>query len=93
MMKATTDSLKNDNMVTAVRQLTARLAPISLAEMKHVALLKRTDTKYVMSRQQLYQALSHLSDLYRILDIDRRRLHQSPGAEAPRFICLRPVWK
>jgi len=51
MMKATTDSLKNDNMVTAVRQLTARLAPISLAEMKHVALLKRTDTKYVMSRQ------------------------------------------
>lgn len=34
--------------------LLARFDPISLAEMANVALLNRTDTKYVMSVGQLY---------------------------------------
>ncbi len=77
MMKATSHfSRENDGMATAVAQLTNRFAPTSLAEMKQAALLKRTDTKFVMSIRQLYQALDKMSDRYRVLDIDGKRLHR-----------------
>ncbi|MBN1936558.1 MAG: polyphosphate polymerase domain-containing protein [Anaerolineae bacterium] len=49
---------------------------ISLSEMDHVALFSRTDTKYVLSEEQLSQALARLTDHYRILEIDGRRLHR-----------------
>ncbi len=48
---------------------------IHLSEMGHVALLRRTDTKYLMSEKQFFQALARLTDHYRILEIDGRRLH------------------
>ena len=49
---------------------------IRLSEMDNVALLRRTDTKYLLSEEQLFRALSRLTDHYRILEIDGRRLHR-----------------
>ena len=59
-----------------VQQLVARFQPISLAEMGRVALLKRVDTKYVMSVPQLCRMLEVLADRYRILDIGGTRLNR-----------------
>jgi hypothetical protein len=49
---------------------------IYLSEIGHVALLRRTDTKYLLSEEQFFQALARLTDHYRILEIDGRRLHR-----------------
>ncbi len=49
--------------------------PISLAQMDGVALLDRTDTKYVLHTSQLYAALAGLSAGYWVLDIDGVRVH------------------
>jgi hypothetical protein len=54
--------------------LLQRFEAIHLSEMGHVALLRRTDTKYLLSEVQLSQALAHLTDQYRVLEIDGRRL-------------------
>ena len=48
----------------------SRYAPINLAEMEAVALLRRVDTKYVMHTRQLFQALDNLKDRYRVLAFD-----------------------
>jgi hypothetical protein len=48
---------------------------ISLPEMSGVALLRRTDVKYLLSEEQLLCALAGLTGAYRILEIDGRRLH------------------
>jgi hypothetical protein len=50
--------------------------PITLSEMKRVALLKRTDTKYVMGVSQLQNVLRQIGTEYRVLDIQGVRLHQ-----------------
>jgi hypothetical protein len=73
-------TLQKHTIITApapvtVQGLAARFAPISLAEMGRVALLKRSDTKFVMSLQQLYRTLPALTAHYHILDIDGVRLH------------------
>jgi hypothetical protein len=44
--------------------------------MDRVALLNRTDTKFLLNTTQLSAALSELSDVYRILEIDANRLNQ-----------------
>jgi hypothetical protein len=49
--------------------------PIGLAQMDAVALLDRTDTKYVMQSSQLYTALAALSADYQVLAIDDVRMH------------------
>jgi hypothetical protein len=49
---------------------------IRLSEMGRVALLHRTDTKYLLSEEQLSWALACLTGHYRILEIDGRRLHR-----------------
>ena len=49
--------------------------PISLAQMDEVALLDRTDTKYVMNEGQLFTALISLTGYYQILDINGIRLN------------------
>lgn len=49
--------------------------PIGLAELDRVALLDRTDTKYVLTADQLYAALAVLRSDYWVLDIDRVRVH------------------
>jgi hypothetical protein len=53
----------------------AQFEPINLVQMDAVALLDRTDTKYVMRTSQLYAALAGLSADYRVLEIDDIRLH------------------
>ncbi|MCB0199452.1 MAG: polyphosphate polymerase domain-containing protein [Anaerolineae bacterium] len=58
-----------------LRRLLNRFEPITLAEMDAVALLDRTDTKYVMRTDQLYTALAGVSTDYRVLQIDGVRLH------------------
>jgi len=44
--------------------------------MNDVALLNRTDTKFVMTESQLQQALSRLQNQYRVLEIEYQRLNQ-----------------
>lgn len=58
-----------------IEQALALFAPISLAEMDGVALLDRTDTKYVMSISQLYGALRQMVGQYRVLEVNHRRLN------------------
>ncbi len=52
-----------------------RYRPISLERMYNVALLRRVDTKYVLSETQLYQALSYLATDYDVLEIKKQRIH------------------
>jgi hypothetical protein len=54
--------------------LLERFDAIQLSEMTHVALLRRTDTKYLMSEEQLSRALGHLVDHYRVLEVGGRRV-------------------
>jgi hypothetical protein len=58
------------------KQILDKYAPISLAEMEAVALLKRVDTKYVLHIQQLFQALSSIRDRYRVLEVQGYRLNR-----------------
>lgn len=48
-------------------------SPISLADLAAVALLDRTDTKYVLTHAQLTTVLPALRPFYRVLAIDGRR--------------------
>lgn len=56
--------------------LLQRFDAIHLSEMDHVALFRRTDTKYLMSEEQLSRALAHLTGHYRILEVNGRRLQR-----------------
>jgi hypothetical protein len=49
--------------------------PFSLADLQDAALLNRVDTKYVIGMSQLLSILPALSDHYRVLTINDRRLH------------------
>jgi hypothetical protein len=49
---------------------------VYLSGLSRVALLRRTDTKYLLSEEQLLWALARLTDHYRILEVDGRRLHR-----------------
>jgi hypothetical protein len=55
--------------------LLRRFEPISLAQMGDVALLDRTDIKYVINVGQLYCALTALTEHYWVLDVDGVRLN------------------
>jgi hypothetical protein len=50
--------------------------PISLREMDSVALLKRVDTKFVLSADQLRSVLRNLCPNYQVLSINHRRIHR-----------------
>jgi hypothetical protein len=62
--------------VSSPQAIINRYAPISLREMADVALLNRTDTKFVMATSTLLAALRHLDKDYRVLQIEGMRLHQ-----------------
>lgn len=62
--------------VSSPQAIMNRYAPISLREMADVALLNRTDTKYVMTTGTLLAALRLLNKDYRVLQIEGVRLHQ-----------------
>ena len=51
-----------------------KFAPISLEEMNSVALMKRTDTKYVINISVLSKVLTKLLESYRVLEIKGRRI-------------------
>jgi hypothetical protein len=56
-------------------ELAEGFAPISLQEMESVALLNRTDTKFVMSSAQILTTLSALQKDYRMLAVCGQRLN------------------
>ena len=60
---------------THVARVLAQFDPISLAEMEHVALLDRTDTKYILRASQLQSALEHITGQYRVLETAGTRLN------------------
>lgn len=60
-----------------LRRITGRLSafdPISLSEMDGVALLNRTDTKFLLTFDDLVAILPHLETTYRVLQIEQKRL-------------------
>jgi hypothetical protein len=57
------------------RWLLHQFEPIGLAQMDEVALMDRTDTKYVMRASELYEALEAVRHRYSVLDIDGVRPH------------------
>jgi hypothetical protein len=61
--------------VMNAKRLLTQFEPISLAEMDAVALLNRTDTKYVMRVSQLQDALRSIVDQYQVLGINHSRLN------------------
>ena len=67
--------------------LLTHFSPISLAEMDDVALLNRTDTKYVLTLPQLCEVLTALPQHYRILEINHIRLnhYQTLYFDTPTF--------
>jgi hypothetical protein len=64
-----------DTAVSPAQITISRYAPISLSEMAGVALLNRTDTKFVMTTSTLLAALQHLHNDYRVLEVEGVRLH------------------
>lgn len=61
--------------VASVERLLSNFDPITLPEMESVALLDRTDTKYVMGMSQLCAALAEVAAHYRVLSVNGARLH------------------
>ena len=57
-----------------IDKLLSSFVPIGLHEMDKVSLMNRVETKYVFSANKLPDLLSHLSNGYRILDIDLMRI-------------------
>lgn len=72
----TTWAAQASHTAAAARQLLAGYQPISLSEMEAVSLLRRVDTKFLLSSRQLWQALAVLPKHYRVLQIEARRLHR-----------------
>jgi len=56
-----------------IESIIATYDPISLEEMDSVKLMNRTDTKYMMSYEELEQIISQLSDDYRVLEVNDTR--------------------
>ncbi|WP_273566816.1 VTC domain-containing protein [Maribacter halichondriae] len=49
-------------------------SPISLEDMDNVSLLKRTDTKFMLHRNQLLQIFEAIQDSYNVLEIEGSRI-------------------
>jgi len=57
-----------------IDEILTSFEPISLAEMKDIRLMNRTDTKFVTSRHRLIELLSLAKDDYYVQEIDGRRI-------------------
>ncbi len=86
----TNDYATND-VQTIAKDVLQRFAPIGLARMEDMALLRRIDTKYVLSEAQLYRALSYLMADYRVLEIEgqRQQRYQTLYFDTPDFALYR----
>ncbi|MGB0428849.1 MAG: polyphosphate polymerase domain-containing protein [Bacteroidia bacterium] len=62
------------NIETQIINVLKQFNPISLTEMDKVALMKRVDTKYVLTDAQLLEILPNIKKAYSSLQIDDRRL-------------------
>ena len=76
---------------THIAHVLTQFDPISLAEMEHVALLDRTDTKYILRASQLQSALEHIAGRYRVLETAGTRLnnYQTLYFDTPGFALYR----
>jgi hypothetical protein len=74
-----------------VQEIISHYQPITLKEMDGVALMNRTDTKYLMSMGQLEDVLAEVAHHYRILDINglRSNHYQSQYYDTPDFYFYR----
>lgn len=61
-------------MNTKIKEIAEKFPSISLKEIGAVALMKRTDTKFVLPLRQLGQLLEEIKDTYQVLEIDGNRL-------------------
>ncbi len=77
--------------MSKIHQIIQQYQPISLREMDGVALMNRTDTKYLMSVDQLESVLQEVAHHYRILDIKgvRSNHYQSQYYDTPDFYFYR----
>jgi hypothetical protein len=62
------------SMNNKIQEITDTFSSISLKEIGAVALMKRTDTKFVLPVHQLGELLEKVKDVYCILEIDGNRL-------------------
>lgn len=85
------DSTGNTSSRADFKRVLRRFSPTNLAQMHNVALLRRIDTKYVLSEAQLYRALTRLTSDYDVLEIAGRRLHhyQTLYFDTPDFALYR----
>lgn len=74
-----------------VQEIISHYQPITLKEMDGVALMNRTDTKYLMSMGQLEDVLAEVAHHYRILDVNglRSNHYQSQYYDTPDFYFYR----
>jgi hypothetical protein len=72
-------------------QLLQRFNSISLQEMDGVRLMNRTDTKFMISREQLEQLLSGLNTNYRVLEVEGILINRYKTLyfDTPDFLCYR----
>jgi len=86
-----TNDYTTDDYQTVAEDVLQRFTPVGLEEMEDMALLRRIDTKYVLSEAQLYQALGHLTAAYHVLEVEGRRQqrYQTLYFDTPDFALYR----
>jgi hypothetical protein len=62
--------------MTDLNSILTRFEPISLQEMDGVRLMNRTDTKFMIGREQLEQLLLSLDANYRVLEVEGVRINR-----------------
>ena len=62
------------DIVQQVSQILEGWQPISLKEMENVTLMNRQDTKYIFSAEKFPAILNQLSENYRVLSINDKRV-------------------
>ena len=79
------------NDLKTLEKILSEIRPISLKEMDSVALMNRTDTKFLLSFEQLWDVLLEVGAHYRILDINgvRANHYQSEYYDTPDFYFFR----
>ncbi|WP_158837909.1 polyphosphate polymerase domain-containing protein [Polaribacter sp. L3A8] len=61
-------------MVDNIKSIMENFSSISLEEMNSVALMKRTDTKFVINKIQLFSILKEIRNHYKVLEIKKDRI-------------------
>lgn len=86
-----TNGYTTDNDLTITENALQRFTPVNLAQMEDMALLRRIDTKYVLSETQLCRALNRLTADYRVLEVagQRQQRYQTLYFDTPDFALYR----